>query len=136
MSTEALPLEALEHALITAKTQAAKNLVDHSDRGSQYVSLRYTERLTARVIKTSIGSQGLFLRQRDGRDRQRPIRNRADRQQADLTINCSSRVRNHVLGPLWWNHQRLHESLDYQTPAEIEHAYTKTSNLTLAGPPT
>ncbi len=58
MSTEALPLEALEHALITAKTQAVQNLVHHSDRGSQYVSLRYSERLAAAGIKASVGSKG------------------------------------------------------------------------------
>ncbi len=32
--------------------------VIHSDRGSQYISIRYTERLTAAGIEPSIGSKG------------------------------------------------------------------------------
>ncbi|MDN6535111.1 MAG: IS3 family transposase, partial [Yaniella sp.] len=35
MRTDALPLEALEHALLSAKDQALDGLVHHSDRGSQ-----------------------------------------------------------------------------------------------------
>lgn len=43
MPTDALPLEALEHALLSAKDQALDGLVHHSDRGWQYVSIGYTE---------------------------------------------------------------------------------------------
>lgn len=37
---DALPLEALEHALLSAMEQALEGLVHHSGRGSQYVSIR------------------------------------------------------------------------------------------------
>ena len=44
LTTEALPLEALNHAIATAKG-SLDNLVHHSDHGSQYVSIAYHERL-------------------------------------------------------------------------------------------
>lgn len=61
MSTDALPLEALEHALIAANDQtlgSLDGLVHHSDRGSQYVSIRYTEHLKDAGINASVGSAG------------------------------------------------------------------------------
>ena len=58
MTTEALPLEALEHALVTAKDHALQGLIHHSDRGCQYVSMRYTQRLTDAGIQASVGSRG------------------------------------------------------------------------------
>jgi len=61
MRTDALPLEALEHALIAAKDQALadlEGLIHHSDRGSQYVSIRYTEHLADAGINASVGSAG------------------------------------------------------------------------------
>lgn len=43
--TEGSPLEAWQHALITAKNQAFDGLVHYSDRGSQNISISYTEHL-------------------------------------------------------------------------------------------
>ena len=57
MTTEALSLEALEHALNTARG-GAEQLVHHSDRGSQYVAVAYTERLADAGIRPSVGSVG------------------------------------------------------------------------------
>ena len=45
MRTDALPMEALEHALTTAGRIHGNQLIDHSDRGSQYVSLKYSTAL-------------------------------------------------------------------------------------------
>jgi len=63
MNTE-LVLDALEQAL-WARTRpksllkgAAASLVHHSDKGSQYLSIRYTERLTAAGILASTGKTG------------------------------------------------------------------------------
>src|SRR5690625_6657358 len=58
MRTDALPLEALEHALLSAKDQALEGVVLHSDRGSQYVSIRYTEHLTKAGLTASVGTAG------------------------------------------------------------------------------
>lgn len=58
MRTDDLPLEALEHALLSAKDDALDELVHHSDRGAQYVSIRYSERLEEAGITGSVGSVG------------------------------------------------------------------------------
>jgi len=55
MSTE-LVLDAVEQALHARKTDA--NLIHHSDRGSQYLSIRYSERLEELGIQASVGSTG------------------------------------------------------------------------------
>ena len=49
-------LDALEQALY--ERRPADDLTHHSDRGSQYVSIRYTERLAEAGIEPSIGSVG------------------------------------------------------------------------------
>jgi transposase InsO family protein len=51
-----LALDALEQALYDRETDAG--LVHHSDRGVQYLSIRYTERLAEAGIEPSVGSRG------------------------------------------------------------------------------
>ena len=51
-------LDALEQALHERQPFAGSGLVCHSDRGSQYVSIRSTERLAAAGIEPSVGSVG------------------------------------------------------------------------------
>jgi len=55
MHTE-LVLDALEQAIWARKD--TRNLIHHSDRGSQYLSIRYTERLADAGIESSVGSVG------------------------------------------------------------------------------
>ena len=52
----ALVLDALEQALWSRHDTAG--LIHHSDRGSQYLSIRYTERLAAAGVEASVGSVG------------------------------------------------------------------------------
>ena len=51
-------LDALEQALHARQPQRDQSLIHHSDRGSQYVSIRYTERLAEAGIEPSVGSKG------------------------------------------------------------------------------
>ena len=51
-------LDALEQALYARKPELADALVHHSYRGSQYVSIRYTERLAEAGIEPSVSSKG------------------------------------------------------------------------------
>lgn len=51
-------LDALEQALHERRPVHRSGLVHHSDRGSQYVSIRYTERLAEAGIEPSVGSVG------------------------------------------------------------------------------
>ncbi len=50
-------LDALEQALYERRP-VGDDLIHHSDRGSQYVSIRYTERLAEAGIEPSVGSVG------------------------------------------------------------------------------
>ena len=50
-------LDAPEQALY-ARQPGRNTLIHHSDRGSQYVSIRYTERLAAAGIEPSVGGRG------------------------------------------------------------------------------
>lgn len=51
-------LDALEQALYARRPSRDGKLIHHSDRGSQYVSIRYTERLAEAGIEPSVGSVG------------------------------------------------------------------------------
>jgi len=53
-----LALDALEQALYERAPEAEQHLVHHSDRGSQYLSIRYTERLKEAGLEPSVGSVG------------------------------------------------------------------------------
>ena len=51
-------LDALEQALHERRPQHRGGLIHHSDRGSQYVSIKYTERLAEAGVVPSVGSVG------------------------------------------------------------------------------
>ena len=51
-------LDALEQALYDRQSGNTGELIHHSDRGSQYVSIRYSERLAEAGIEPSVGSKG------------------------------------------------------------------------------
>ena len=51
-------LDALEQALYARQPERDGSLTHHSDRGSQYVSIRYSERLGEAGIEPSVGSKG------------------------------------------------------------------------------
>ncbi|GAA1491643.1 transposase InsO family protein [Brachybacterium sacelli] len=125
MRTEDLPLEALEHALIAAKDQAIGGLIHHSDRGSQYVSVRYTEHLAEAGIAASVGSRGdsydnALAETVNGLYKAELIHARpAWPSVTEVEFATMNWVH-------WWNHQRLHQALDYSTPIEVEKAYAQT----------
>jgi transposase InsO family protein len=51
-------LDAFEQALFERRPNGDQRLVHHSDRGAQYVSIKYTERLAKAGIEPSVGSVG------------------------------------------------------------------------------
>ena len=68
--------DALEQALYARQPERDASLIHHPDRGSQYVSIRYTEQLAEAGIEPSVGSKG------DGYDNalaetKRPLQGRA-----------------------------------------------------------
>ena len=88
-------------------------LIHHSDRGSQYVSIRYTERLAEAGIEPSVGSRGdsydnALAETINGLYKTELIHKRGpwkNRESVELaTLNWVS----------WFNHQRLLGSIGYQ----------------------
>lgn len=59
--TTGFVLDALNQAICQRAPSKADKLIHHSDRGSQYLSIKYTERLAEAGIDTSVGSVGDFL---------------------------------------------------------------------------
>ena len=58
MATADFVLDALEQALHARRLDGQDSLIHHSDRGSQYLSITYTERLDEAGINPSVGSVG------------------------------------------------------------------------------
>ena len=128
-----LALDALEQAL-HARPQRDEQLVHHSDRGTQYLSIRYTERLAAAGIERSVGSVG----------------DSYDNALAESVIGLFKTEVIYRRGPWrsldaveyavlewvdWFNNRRLLEPIGYLPPAEFEEAYyrAQTSPAAVAG---
>jgi putative transposase len=115
-------LDALEQALCARKPVGPDRLVHHSDRGVQYVSIRYTERLAEAGLEPSVGSVGDSydnalaetingLYKAEVIHRQSSWRRREDVEWA--TLNWVD----------WFNTRRLLEPIGNIPPAEAEAAY-------------
>ncbi len=117
-------LDALEQALYARQPERDSQLIHHSDRGSQYVSIRYSERLAEAGIEPSVGSKGdsydnALAETINGLYKAELIHRRGP---------CKTRE-SVELGTLewvsWFNNQRLLESIGYIPPAEAEANYYK-----------
>jgi putative transposase len=115
-----LALDALEQALYSRPN--SDRLVHHSDRGVQYLSIRYTERLAAAGVEPSVGSVG-------------------DSYDNALAESVIGLYKTEVIGPQgpwrhaeqvefatltwidWFNNRRLLEPLGHVPPVEYEAAY-------------
>ena len=110
-------LDALEQALYARQPVDSDALVHHSDRGSQYVSIRYTERLAEAAIAPSVGSRGdsydnALAETINGLYKAEVVHRRSpwkSRESVELaTLEWVS----------WFNHHRLLEPIGYIPPAE------------------
>jgi putative transposase len=119
-----LALDALEMA-IWRRRGGLDGLVHHSDRGSQYLAIRYTERLAEAGAVTSVGSRGdsydnalaetiIGLYKTELIRRRSPWRGIDDVEYATLEWVD------------WFNHRRLLEPIGHVPPAELEAAYWKS----------
>lgn len=115
-------LDALEQALYDRKPGQAQGLVHHSDRGSQYLSIRYSERLAEAGIESSVGSKGdsydnALAETINGLYKAEVIHRRGPwktKQAVELAT---------LEWVAWFNHHRLMEPLGYVPPAEFEANY-------------
>ena len=116
-------LDALEQALHARRPGEA--LIHHSDRGSQYVSIRYTERLAEAGIEPSVGSVGdsydnALAETINGLYKAEVVRRRSWRNRQELELATLRWVD-------WYNHRRLLGSIGYIPPAEAEANYYQQS---------
>jgi putative transposase len=114
-------LDALEQALYARKPDL-NSLIHHSDRGVQYVSIRYTERLAEAGIEPSVGSKGdsddnALAETINGLYKAEVIHRRGPWKTTEAveiaTLEWVS----------WFNHHRLLEPIGYIPPAEAEAMY-------------
>ena len=115
-------LDALEQALHARRPAHKTGLVHHSDRGSQYVSIRYTERLAEAGIEPSVGSVG------DSYDN--ALAESINGLYKAEVIHCRGPWRNFEAVEFatltwvnWFNHRRLLEPIGNIPPAEAEARY-------------
>ena len=120
--TTGFVLDALNQAICQRAPSGADKLIHHSDRGSQYLSIKYTERLAEAGIDTSVGSVG----------------DSYDNALAESIIGLFKTEVINFLGPWksvgqvewetlkwvnWYNTERLHSAIGYVTPHEAEEAF-------------
>ena len=114
-------LDALEQALHARCPQGG--LTHHSDRGVQYVSMCYTQRLKDAGIAPSVGSTGdsydnALAETINGLYKAEVIHRRAWPSLKQVELATLHWVH-------WYNHQRLLGSIGYQSPAQAEAAYDR-----------
>jgi len=125
-----LALDALEQALHTRGD--VEGLVHHSDRGTQYLSIRYTERLSAAGVETSVGSVG----------------DSYDNALAETVIGLYKTEVIRRCGPWrgldeveyatlewvdWFNNRRLLEPIGHVPPIEYEEQYYRMNETAAMG---
>ena len=117
-----LAIDALEMAVYARREQSIDGLIHHSDRGVQYLSIRYTERLADAGVVASVGSRGdsydnalaesaIGLYKTELIHRRGPWKSVEDVEWATLTY------------VEWFNNRRLHGEIGMIPPAEFEFRY-------------
>jgi len=125
--TTGFVLDALNQAICQRCPSERDNLIHHSDRGSQYLSIKYTERLADAGIDPSVGSVG----------------DSYDNALAESIIGLFKTEVINFLAPWksvgqvewetlkwvnWYNTKRLHSAIGYVSPLEAEEAFYANMN--------
>ena len=117
--TTALVMDALNMAVHSRRLQLLNGVIVHSDAGSQYVAVSYSERLAEIGAQPSIGSIGdsydnALAESVNGLYKTELIRRQGPWRNVDhVELATLAYVE-------WFNHRRLHSELDHVPPAEFE----------------
>ncbi len=126
--TTSFVLDALNQAICQRCPSQADGLIHHSDRGSQYLSIKYTERLTDAGIDPSVGSVG----------------DSYDNALAESIIGLFKTEVINFMGPWktisqiewetlrwvnWYNTERLHSAIGHTTTRHAEEAFYANLNM-------
>jgi putative transposase len=114
-------LDALEQALYARRPFDQGSLIHHSDRGVQYVSIRYTQRLAEAGVEPSVGSVGdsydnALAETINGLYKVEVIHRRSWQNREAVELATLEWVD-------WFNHRRLLEPIGNIPPAEAEANY-------------
>jgi len=117
-----LALDALEMALWARKKDNLSNLVHHSDRGIQFLSIRYTDRLQETGVSISVGSKGdaydnALAETINGLYKTEVVSKRG------LFVNQEEVEFATLEWVDWFNNRRLLGPIGYIPPAEYEELY-------------
>jgi putative transposase len=127
-----LALDALEMAIWARRGEQLDGLVHHSDRGVQYLAIRYTERLAEAGAVTSVGSRGdsydnALAESFNGLYKAELIHRRPWRGLDDVEYETLEYID-------WFNHRRLHGEIGMIPPAELEAThYHQSTPVAVAG---
>jgi transposase InsO family protein len=117
-------LDALEQAIYDRCGSTTTDLVHHSDRGTQYLSMRYSDRLAEAGIAPSVGSRGdsydnAMAESIIGLFKTEVIQRKGPWRQLEAVEFAT------VEWVDWFNHRRLLEPIGYVPPAEYEAQYNE-----------
>ena len=117
-----LALDALEMAIWARQGAGLDGLVHHSDRGVQYLAIRYTQRLADEGAVASVGSKGdsfdnALAEAVNGLYKAELIRRRGPWRTAEQVELAT------LEWVQWWNQRRLHGAIGHIPPAEHEATY-------------
>jgi putative transposase len=117
-------LDALDQALHARKPFGPGSLIHHSDRGAQYLSIRYTERLVEAGVEPSVGSVGdsydnALAETINGLYKTEVIHRQSWKNLEAVEWATLAWVD-------WFNHRRLLGPISYIPPAEAEAAYYRS----------
>jgi putative transposase len=118
-------LDAIEQAIWTRQQEGVldlKDVVHHTDRGSQYTSIRFTERLAEAGIQPSVGAVGssydnALAETINGLYKTELIKHRGPWRTVEQVEYATAEWVD------WFNHRRLYEYCGDVPPAELENAY-------------
>ena len=123
-----LALDALEMA-VWARGRSLEGLVHHSDRGTQYLSIRYAQRLLEAGIAGSVGSRGdsydnALAESVNGLYKAELIHRQNWQTVEQVELATAAWVD-------WWNHGRIHSACGNVPPAEYEAAHQTRAAATM-----